>query len=221
MSLNRYIAISVDPSTETGALAAAKSLRQGGWNTELFLSTGTESRFEEAVLFDLAVQAVLDYSLCQLVSARMGVAAVSVPERLTSAAVRGLPQVIVPGGLDHFIVPGPLDLSFNRESQQVDEVSRAYRTSQEDNDVLGKELAFKASASSGPIAIVFPMGGLSQWDCEGSVLHDIAADRVLLDSLHLWKAPHVELVESHRHINDPLFAQIVVDQLLKLMVIRQ
>jgi uncharacterized protein (UPF0261 family) len=43
----------------------------------------------------------------------------------------------------------------------------------------------------------------------------------LLDSIALWKAPQITLVESNRHINDPLFAQIVVDQLLKLIVVRE
>lgn len=222
MSLNRYIAISIDPSTEVGALCVASTLRKAGWRTELFLTAGYEAdRFERTILKDPSIHAVIDFSFHDLLSTRLLVSPPGSPERLTSAPLLGLPLVIVPGSLDHVRVHEVRDELLPRKSMKQDETIMLYRTSLQDNDTMGKELAFKASASKGPVTIVFPRGGLSQWDREGELLHDHDANLALLDSLHLWKAPDVTLIESHRHINDPLFAQIVVEHLLKLLVVRK
>jgi hypothetical protein len=43
----------------------------------------------------------------------------------------------------------------------------------------------------------------------------------LLESLYQWKSPQVEIIESDRHINDYLFAQIAAERLLKMLVARQ
>ena len=221
MSLNRVIAISIDPSIEIGALAAVESLKKAGLRSQLFITGDSPSAvIEKAILHDPSIQAVLEFSLGELVSTSLGIHPGSEPERLTSAAILGLPQVIIPGGLDHMIVHRMHAPAGSRKTHQINEVSTVFRTTPEDNDVFGKELAFIASASRGPVVIVFPRGGLSQWDGEGQPLHGDQANQALLDSLHLWKAPNVELVESHRHINDPLFAQIAVEQMLRLLAVR-
>ncbi|HQR06420.1 MAG TPA: Tm-1-like ATP-binding domain-containing protein [Gemmatales bacterium] len=222
MSLNRTIAVSIDPTVEVGTLAAVDSLRRGGWRTQLFVTGSRQATaFEHAILHDPSIQAVLDFSLGDLAGIRLGIHTESNPMRLTSASTLGLPQVIIPGSLDHVVVHRTYEPSDTRKTLKIDDISTLVRTSPEDNDAFGKELAFKASASKGPVTFVFPRGGLSHWDGEGQLLDDQQANQALLDSLHLWKAPHVLLIESHRHINDPLFAQIVVDQMLKLLVVRR
>ena len=222
MSLNRLIAVSIDPSVEIGALAAVEALKNGGCRTQLFAAGSVPtSVFEKAILHDPSIQAVLEFSLGEFVSIRLGIHSSQEPERLTSAAILGLPQVIIPGALDHVVVHRMHTPAGTRKTLKINEVSTVVRTSPEDNDAFGRELAFIASASKGPVIIVFPRGGLSQWDGEGQPLQDDQANLALLDSLHLWKAPDVELVESHRHINDPLFAQIAVEQMLKLLVVRR
>lgn len=221
MSLNRTIAVTIDPTVEVGTLAAVDSLRRGGWRTQLFVTGGKQTdAFENAVLHDPSIQAVVDFSLGDLVKSRLGIQTSSHLERLTSASTLGLPQVIIPGSLDHVIVHQSYLQCDSRKTLKIDDISTIVRTTAEDNDAFGKELAFKASASKGPVTIVIPRGGLSHWDGEGQLLNDQYAMKALLDSLLLWKAPHVKLIESHRHINDPLFAQIVVDQILKLLVVR-
>ena len=222
MSLNRLIAVSIDPSVEIGALAAVEALKNGGCRTQLFAAGSVPaSVFEKAILHDPSIQAVLEFSLGEFVSIKLGIHPSVEPERLTSAAILGLPQVIIPGALDHVVVHRMHTPAGTRKTLTINEVSTVVRTSPEDNDAFGRELAFIASASKGPVIIVFPRGGLSQWDGEGQPLQDDQANLALLDSLHLWKAPDVELVESHRHINDPLFAQIAVEQMLKLLVVRR
>lgn len=218
---HRVVAISIDPATEDGALHAVELIKQNGWRTQLFAATGDQfSIFERAVLNDPNIQAVLDFSLADFTGLQVGRFTTLQPERLTSAAQRKLPQVIVPGSVDHVIVFDDKEEYGQRLRIQQDDGGAVLRTSMDDNDHLGKAIAFRASASSAPVTIVFPCGGLSSWDREGKPTWNRACNNALLDSIALWKAPQVNLVESNRHINDPLFAQIVVDQLLKLIVVR-
>lgn len=221
MSLNRFVAISVDSSVEVGAIHAVEMLRRSGWRSQLFTITGEQhSSFEHTLLHNPSIAAVLELCLSDLTAAQLGVRDKVVPERLTSAAMLGIPQVIVPGCLDHVIVSNHEDYPLEREQVSVDQLTQLIRTTSEDCDALGKELAFKASASHGIVKIVFPRGGLSRWDVAETPDYDSQPDQALLDSLLLWKSPSIELIESHRHINDSLFIQIVVDQLLKLLVVR-
>lgn len=221
MSLNHVVAVTIDPSVERGALAAVDFLRKTGWRTQLIIEgSSAGSSLDQTILQDGSIQAVLDFSLNELAAIQTGNRIASLPERLTSASRFGLPMVIVPGAVDHVVEHRPI-APVPRNSHKIDDHTLLLRTTPTENDAIGKEIAFKASASSGQVTIVFPRGGLSHWDAEGMPMWDHQADSTLLDSLHLWKAPNIELIESHRHINDPLFAQIAVDQLLKLLVVRR
>jgi uncharacterized protein (UPF0261 family) len=91
------------------------------------------------------------------------------------------------------------------------------RTTPEENEKLGKEIAFKASAAKGPTAIVLPLRGVSAIDAEGKPFWWPEADRALFESIRHWVAPHVELIELDLHINDPAFADACARKLLELM----
>jgi uncharacterized protein (UPF0261 family) len=91
------------------------------------------------------------------------------------------------------------------------------RTTPEENDALGKEIAQKASAAQGPTAVLVPLRGVSAIDREGQPFWRPEADQALFASLRLWMSPHVELVELDLHINDAEFARQAVQTLLRLM----
>jgi uncharacterized protein (UPF0261 family) len=81
------------------------------------------------------------------------------------------------------------------------------RTTPEENDALGKEIAHKASAARGPTAVLVPRRGVSAIDAEGQPFWWPEADQALFQSLRNWMSPHVRLVEFDLHINDPEFAR--------------
>ncbi len=220
MSLHRIIAISIDPATETGALHASEHLRRNGWRTQLFLmSPNDDSGLERSILENSNIYGVLEYSLVQL-AAQLIYSDTMGSHRLTAAARVGIPQVIVPGSIDHVHIHDSSIDTGERKRFTVNENSLYIRTSEEDNDYLGKEVAFKASASKGKVQVVLPLGGYSKFDEEGKPGFDSLANKTFVDSLLHWKSPHVPFVESNRHINDDLFSLIAVDQLLKLLVSR-
>src|SRR5262245_40205847 len=100
MSATLPIAVTVGEGTEPGATSAADHLRHAGWPTQLFqVEEGGGQAFESFVKKGQAL-AVLDYTLSDVAEARLRGTPTMGANRLTSASVRGLPQVIIPGGLD-------------------------------------------------------------------------------------------------------------------------
>jgi uncharacterized protein (UPF0261 family) len=91
------------------------------------------------------------------------------------------------------------------------------RTTPEENDALGKEIAHKASAARGPTAVLVPLRGVSAIDAEGQPFWWPEADAALFQSLRNWISPHVPLIELDLHINDPAFARAAASTLLEMI----
>jgi uncharacterized protein (UPF0261 family) len=64
------------------------------------------------------------------------------------------------------------------------------------------------------VTLVLPLGGVSMIDGPGQPFHDPAADRALFDSLRASVSPSVRVVEVDAHVNDPLFADTLVREML-------
>src|SRR5205807_3116287 len=90
-------------------------------------------------------------------------------DRLTAAGLRGVPQVISLGALD-MVNFGPADTipeKFRgRRFYPHNPAVTLMRTTPEENDRLGKEIAEKASAARGLTAVVIPLRGISAIDRE-------------------------------------------------------
>ena len=204
------------PCVET----ARKMLEQSGYEVLVFHATGTGGMTMEAFVRDGLIRGVCDITTTELADELVGGILSAGPDRLTAAAARGIPQVISVGALD-MVNFGPRDTVparfKDRLFYQHNPNVTLMRTTPEENDKLGKEIAQKASAATGPTAIFLPLRGVSAIDAEGKPFWWPEADKALFDSIRLWKAPSVELIELDLHINDPAFAQAVARKLLSLL----
>jgi uncharacterized protein (UPF0261 family) len=143
-------------------------------------------------------------------------------DRLRIAGEKGLPQIIIPGGLDMFIFPG------TKESVPPEYAERSLhvhgpdtvlvRTTREEVATAARALAKRANSAKGPVAIVIPLQGFSAVDKQGQHFYDPEADaafaRVIKDAVK----KKVDIIEVNAHINDVRFAKKVVntyDRLLK------
>ena len=138
----------------------------------------------------------------------------------TAAGIRGVPQVISLGALDmvNFGPPETVPEKFaGRRFYRHNPTVTLMRTTPEENDRLGKEIAEKASAARGPTAILVPLRGVSAIDKDGQPFWWPEADAALFQSLRNWISPHVQLIELEHHINDPHFAEIAVNTLVSMI----
>jgi uncharacterized protein (UPF0261 family) len=195
-------------------------LEQAGYEVLVFHATGTGGQTMESLIKDRAIAGVLDVTTTELADELVGGVLSAGRDRLTAAALLGVPQVIGLGALDmvNFGPPETVPERFRgRRFYQHNPTVTLMRTTPEENDHLGKEIAHKASASKGPTSVFIPLRGVSALDREGQPFWWPESDQALFASLRLWMSPHVEVVELDMHINDPPFAQAMALRLLQML----
>jgi uncharacterized protein (UPF0261 family) len=200
--------------------AARKPVEAAGYEVLVFHATGTGGMTMESFIGDGLISGVLDLTTTELADELVGGVLSAGRDRLTAAALRGVPQVISLGALDmvNFGPPETVPEKFRgRHFYQHNPTVTLMRTTPDENDQLGKEIAHKASAAKGPTAVLVPRRGVSAIDRDGQPFWWPEADAALFQSLRNWMSPHVELLELDLHINDPAFAQAAADTLLRLM----
>jgi uncharacterized protein (UPF0261 family) len=197
-----------------------KVIEEHGYEMLVFHATGTGGQTMESFIQDGLISGVLDITTTELADELVGGVLTAGPNRLTAAGSAGVPQVISVGAIDmvNFGLPDTVPGQFkSRRFYQHNPTVTLMRTTPEENDQLGKEIALKASAAKGPTAIVLPLQGVSAIDAAGRPFWWPEADRALFESIRLWRSPHVKLVELDLHINDREFAEVVSKTLLAMM----
>jgi uncharacterized protein (UPF0261 family) len=200
--------------------AARQQMEGAGFEVLVFHATGTGGRTMEAFITDGLITGVLDLTTTELADELVGGILSAGRDRLTAAGLRGVPQVISLGALDmvNFGPPETVPEKFRgRRFYQHNSTVTLMRTTPEENDLLGKEMAQKASAARGPTAILVPRRGVSAIDREGQPFWWPEADKALFQSLRLWMSPQVQLIELDLHINDPAFAAAAARTLLQFL----
>jgi uncharacterized protein (UPF0261 family) len=200
--------------------AARRFMEQADYEVLIFHATGTGGMTMESFIGDGMIAGVLDLTTTELADELVGGVLSAGRDRLTAAALKGLPQVISLGALDmvNFGPPDTVPEKFrSRRFCQHNPNVTLMRTTPEENDLLGKEIAEKASASRGPTAVLVPRGGVSAIDRPGQPFWWPEADAALFQSLRNWISPTVELVELDLHINDPVFAEAAARKLLEML----
>jgi uncharacterized protein (UPF0261 family) len=167
-----------------------------------------------------ALAGVVDYTLSELANSLMDGIHTTGPERLRVAGRHGLPQVIVPGCCD-FFNQGPRhtvpERFRDRKSYFHNPVATLVRLSEAEGVALGRMVAERLAASTGPVAMIVPTRGFSLADAEGGDLYDPAADRAFIDALRDALRADFAYEEVDAHVDDPAFADLVADRYLTLV----
>ena len=200
--------------------AARKLLETAGYEVLVFHATGTGGRTMEGLIRDGLIAGVLDITTTELADELAGGVLSAGPDRLTAAGETGVPQVICVGALDmvNFGPPETIpekyrDRRFYRHNPTV----TLMRTTPEEMAGLGEELARKASAATGPTALLLPLKGVSAIDIEDKPFWWPEADAALFEAIRNGMKPGAELVELDLHINDPAFAEAAANKLLSMI----
>ncbi|QVL29973.1 Tm-1-like ATP-binding domain-containing protein [Telmatocola sphagniphila] len=190
------------------------------FETLVFHATGSGGRTMEAMIRDRLFAGVLDITTTELADELVGGVLSAGKDRLTAAAIEGIPQVISVGALD-MVNFGPMESVPEKFSKRKFYHHNAsvtlMRTNPEENDRLGKEIAEKACASRGPTVIMLPLRGVSAIDKRDGPFWWPEADEALFQSIRNWVYSDVPVIELDLHINDPAFGDEAAKTLLRLM----
>jgi uncharacterized protein (UPF0261 family) len=196
-------------------------MEEDGYEMLVFHAVGSGGRSFEALISDGVFDGVVDATTTEWCDELVGGVLSAGPERLDAAGKRGVPQVVSLGALD-MVNFGPRDtLPAQYESRNIyvhNPQVTLMRTTPAECAQLGEIIAKKLNKTTGPTALFVPLKGVSAIDVEGMPFHDPVADAALFDAIrkHLDRTK-VELVELDMAINDPAFADAMVDRLQKML----
>ena len=195
-------------------------LEQSGREVLVFHATGTGGLTMESFIRDGLIKGVLDITTTELADELVGGILSAGNERLTAAGIMEIPQIISMGALD-MVNFGPMDTVPEKFRSRMLYAHNSnvtlMRTTPEENDLLGKEIALKANAAKGPTAIIFPLNGISALDASGQPFWWPQANQALRESLKLWLSPDVEYIEMDLHINDSAFGKACAQKLINYL----
>jgi uncharacterized protein (UPF0261 family) len=196
--------------------AARELLEERGYEVLVFHATGAGGRSMEALMKAGFITGSLDITTTELADELVGGVLSAGPDRLEMAGFLGLPQVVSLGALD-MVNFGPMDTvpaQFRERNLYVHNATvTLMRTTEAECAELGRIIARKLNAATGPLTLFIPLGGVSMIDVPGAPFHDAAADAALFRELKAGIRPDVEVVEMATDINDPAFARAMAERL--------
>ena len=212
------VALTMFGVTTPGVLRLQARLRDDGFETVVFHAVGTGGRAMEEMIEAGIIDAVIDYTVSELTDELLGGIFSAGPRRLEAAGRAGIPQVVVPGAIEvlnfgpRATVPSRFEDPVRRLIVHNENVT-AVRTTPEEAAELGRILARKVSAATGPTVVVLPLSGFDSYQAppDGPWI-DAVADGAFCAALRSGLRPDIPLVEIARNINDPAFADAVFDQ---------
>jgi uncharacterized protein (UPF0261 family) len=200
--------------------AARRQLEAAGYDVLVFHATGSGGRAMEGLIEDGYFVGVLDVTTTEWCDEVVGGVLTAGPDRLGAAARTGVPQVVSVGALDMVNFAGidtvPEEFRERNLYRHNPSVTLMRTTAAECEEIAGR-IAEHLNGARGPVVLALPLRGVSMIDAEGQPFHDPAADRALFDALRRSIGPNVRLVEVDAHINDPVFADTLVEALLGII----
>jgi uncharacterized protein (UPF0261 family) len=205
-----------------GAMRVKTMLEGLGYEVAPFHANGTGGMAMEDLIDQGLISGVMDLALHEFADALYGGYCGDIgPGRLESAGRIGLPQLVVPGGLDCIV------LEFNSvETMPPDLRDRkvfwydfrsGVRTNREDMASLAATISGKLNRAKGPTRVMIPMKGFSEADAIGAPLYEPITNQAFLSALKSGLNPAIEVIEVNAHINDAEFAEAAVSTLNSMM----
>lgn len=198
---------------------ARSALEKEQYEVLVFHCTGTGGQTLESLVADGYISAVLDITTTEWADEIAGGVFAAGPDRGDAASARGIPQVIVPGCVDmvNFWAKETVPQQYlDRNLYVWNPNITLMRTTPEENAQIGRILADKANASTGPVAFLLPLQGVSILDSPGQPFWDPQADQSCFDAIKQNVKPGIPVYEMDCNINDPAFADRAVELLLNL-----
>lgn len=172
--------------TTPGASAMCTELEAHGYEPIIFHANGVGGPAMDMLASQGALRGVIDFTLSELANSVMGGLHATPPGRMRTAAVAGLPLVVVPGAAD-FFNQGPRDsvpqIYAGRAQYFHNPVATLVRMSPEEMAAVGSEIAEVVLSATGPVRVIVPTGGLSLIGVPGGPIADAQADKALADVL--------------------------------------
>jgi len=200
-------------TTEACSSSVRKRLEEKGNEVIIFHAVGSGGAAMEEIIRQMKVDAVVDLSLNEIGDHHFGGEYDAGPHRGTAALQKGIPTIMVPGNMD-FLGGGPFDLAQkrfpNRKYHRHNAAITAVRTELHEVEKMAAILAERCNAASGPVVILIPQGGFSAFDRPGGPFYEPETPRIFIQAFKKSLKERIPLHILPFHINDPEFAEALI-----------
>ena len=177
----------------TPCVETARAWLEGhGYEVLVFHATGSGGRAMEGLIRSGFISGVLDVTTTELTDEVVGGVLTAGPDRLDAAGEAGIPQVVSLGATEMgtFGAPDTVPEAYrDRLLYRHNESITLMRISAEEAAELGRVMAGKLNAATGPVAVFMPTRGLSSLSVPGAVFDDPEADAALFEALRTGLDP--------------------------------
>jgi len=200
-------------TTEACSLGIKHALEAEGREVIVFHSTGTGGKALEEMVQEEEVESVIEISLTELGANLVGGDYDAGPTRGQTSLEKGVPVIFVPGNTEFFST-GPLQFAKQRFPGRRYHIHNAAITAvhleRTETLTIAERLAALCNKGKGPRAIIVPLGGLSSYDQPGGPFYEPEVPALFLEVVKKGLRQGTELHGFPYHVNDPAFAQEVV-----------
>lgn len=191
-------------------------LNSKGFQAVAFHANGIGGSTMEEFVKQGLLDAVIDVTLHELLDSMYGGFCGNVkPNRLKEAGQRGIPLIVAPGGLDCIVLKEPRSELKSRPHFKKD-FRFVIRSSEEDLLTLSKLIAERLNNARGPTRFLVPLKGWSEVDSEKTGFYSRRLIELFVEELRKRLSPKIPIVEVEAHINEPFFAEALVEELEKV-----
>ena len=195
-------------------------LEERGYEVIIYHSNGVGGAAMEEMVREKRIGCVIDYTTDELTDHLVGGYHDAGPNRLEAAGEMGIPQVVVPGCVD-FFVQGAKNLIpdkwKDRKAYYHNPSFTLLRTSREEMLQIAEAMARKLNGAKGPVGVAIPTAGLSIANKPGGEFWDPEGDKQFREALKAALKKEIKCVEVDGHVNEPAFADKVLDLFLEIV----
>jgi uncharacterized protein (UPF0261 family) len=219
---DRTIAVTALGNTEPAVSLAVKQLHEKGFQVVPFHASGAGGSAMEEFIEQGTIHGVLDLTPHELTEEVVGAGAyIPVnPGRLKAAGAKGIPQVVSTGGMEYVCFGPKESIPLRLRKRKIymhNPLNANVKVSRNEMAQVGKTMAERLNGARGPTAVLIPLRGWSIYGARGGPLYDEAGYTNFLKALKNHLRANIRLEEVDAHINDPLFVDRCLKQIVEFM----
>lgn len=201
--------------------AVKEKLIKEGYESLVFHATGVGGKAMESLVREGFIQGVLDITTTEVADYLMGGVMACDSSRFDVIIEKRIPLVLSVGALDMVNFGSKDTISSNYQGRNIYEHNKQVslmRTTVEENRKIAHFIADKINNSTAQVCVCLPQNGVSALDAPGKPFYDPEATATLIEELQrVIQLNNDRQVKVYPyHINDPEFAEILVNSFLEI-----
>jgi len=219
-STSLKIGITLYGQTTPAALVIKPRLEARGYEVFAFHSNGTGGQAMEELAVEGLLDGLFDLSTHEITDEIFGGIHAGDANRLLAGGLKGIPRLVVPGGLDIITL---------RELEAVPEIYRhqpfvkhnphitLVRLTIDQMIQVADAMAERLNQAFAPVIVAIPKGGFSFYNRDGLHFRNPEADQAFVRTLKAKLKPEIEICELDGHVNDSIFIEAILSKFERLM----